>query len=1292
MNHTRARQARLACALTFLCLPATTPAQTTYAAPYQTQDPVVTIVPSQTIGVNRPQFDNTQQQRIFDNLVATYSLRGANGSSGHVVSLVNTLLGQIRATVDGPTAASKVQATVDNLINAGGCEPGPALLIHTAVWHVGPAGLGTGDTPRTFSLAHSEWHGFQWKKRYANLWGPCEFVASQRSDGSPSFLSATSVYFLAVNAFDSPLYGSRVSVDYKLSQLALLPANLGDLATALSAVTGIQLTAPSASTNQPSAPIALIDGSNGSSSVSPATIIVSLSQTVVPSAPTTARSVLPTSAAPYSISASFFLQFQPSPIVVTEGAKLAKPATVSPAGATGQQTPGGSQTDTSLYLPNYLEQLLGKATAIGLGPLPVGLNFQSDLEVALASYANPAIDSQTTDPSKEHLASLTAAVAAEKFEHYTLLAATEASQPVQTLQSLYQLPPASLIRKKQPSPQSASTPPAKQIKGNTTSSPVTQEKATQADAAEPAMPPALSPATCLASRDPNDPDVNFRQSPLNQYLCKLRSSAYLTAVTLKSPLKDAATSADQSAVRAQSDSAAAQQAAAASAVQVSQLTSQLQADQVALVKAQTAATAAQTALDEDTALDAALANSIQSAFHALPDPERPADPSLLNCSSPPPPPPSTPPPTDPEKPAATPQSSVSDACELIQKKKNLDAQLDTDKKAVDAATAALTAVQNKLPTDTASLQAATSANITAQNALSNAQQNAQAAATYSTTLQAINAPITDAETRSAQAEVLLDESEKRAQCVVTELRMIHRQTAPTSADLSACPNLQTVTTLLPRLKANLTDDKERSDAATLILNDIYNALTYTISHLREIDGDSELVYKDVTLAVAQEQSSAEAKAAPPPAPAANNTCCCCQNAPALAPAAAAAPAPPGAAPAPPAAKPAGGPAVPGAPAPTPQPPVVQAHTDPAPAGGTITGISFRQGDFPLLLVLHSPSTPFIPTARAIPHYGSPVDTRPLPARPAAQENSCVLPTEVGFQPGDNPCVQFIALTSTAGSAPSTSGGGQGGGNQAGGKNQASSPGGGNSTTSLAPSQPVDCSRQSSASSPCAFSRAFTVDEPEWWDISLGLSVPGVREKTYTISATATGATPTPPEIPYGKGPIPCPIGYTCANKHHADAMVFVEFYPFARAWEKGRRPLWTSESYVPHIAVGVPITSQSLYRPYFGLSEHASAWLEHHGLPLGFSLYGGIVWMKQLNCTQFCINNGTPPVVGPKNSPTTNLFYTRVWRPAFGIEISVSAITGKLKGAGGGGGGAGGGSKSSSGSGGGASAKQPPAS
>lgn len=1246
-------------------------------APYQSQDPTVTIIPGQIIGTPKPSFQNPQQEAVFNALLNEYSLEGVSDDSGRVERLVDTLLAQIGATV--LVSGEKRAATIPYLFGTS-CRPGPALLLHIAIWHVDPAALTDGKTPRTFALEHSEWHGYQWKPAVANLAGSCRLLASGRSDGSPSFLGSNSIYVVGLNAFDSQMYGSRVTIDYKLSQTALLPANFADVATALSALTGIQLATPASAPNPPSAPVAIDNGTDAIASNSPATLMVNVSQSVVPTWPVTVRSLVPTSVAPYSINASFFLQFQTSPLVVAQGQKLDKP------GADAQGS--GGQSDTTIYLPDHLEQLLGKENPIGLGPLPPGLFFHSDLEAALESFGDQTIEGQIGDAAREHLAALTAAVATEKFEEYALLAAQQAAQPVHTLQVLFKIPPPKLLKSPEAKKSRQNRNPGPPVTTTSSPAPMPASSAAGSSAADPCPEPEQA-----------DLDVTFGQSPLDYYLCHVQQDALKAAARFEDQVKQEQNKAESSVQTAQDKLQAALQKKQKSEAAVKEIETALKDDQTAVDADTAMVNDAQANLNKDQAAQDTLPTEISNAFSALLSTTFPSGTVApktvedLDCSAISPSAPAaslqdTDQSAEPSVPAVAPQAASQPAsvqpksaydgardtvCTLRQELPVMSQQTAADRAVVTSAGAKLTADQDKLKADENGEKEAITQRDTIIKALGDSQATAQTATKYADAVHTIYSPLSIAMADAQKSAALLATAQQAAQCIVIEMRLIRRGTEVTKEDVDKCPTVKSLEVSLAS-QGRVISESRASALASSLHEDVRSSLMLTDSRLRQIDGFVKLINRAVNESSAIEQTMAreDTKPAPPPAP---PNCCCCQPGTPQAPAGAAQARLAGAS-----AQVNTGPSVvqafahlvrandsqepapmrvalgglgdgaeaaqvPGGPAPLGANPV-PAHPDPKPVRGAITGVSFRAGDFPLLLVLHSPTPPYIPDALPI------GQTAPAPPRPVGYENACTLPTERGYDVNDIPCVEFISLTSSSGSSPSGGGGGGPKGQGAGpaaagaGTGAGNTPGGPNASSALSPSQPVDCSRQSSASGVCSYSRLFTVDEPEWWDISLGLAIPGVKEKISNPPASPPASGTTPPISLI----TPCPAGYTCSNKHHADPYIFVDFYPFARAWAPRRRALFTNISYAPHVAVGVPLTSQSLYRPFFGLSEHVTGWVERRGLfPIGVSIYGGTTWMKENICDAACIA-----------MPTTPLPYQRVWRPSFGAEVSITAIASKL--------------------------------
>jgi hypothetical protein len=166
--------------------------------------------------------------------------------------------------------------------------------------------------------------------------------------------------------------------------------------------------------------------------------------------------------------------------------------------------------------------------------------------------------------------------------------------------------------------------------------------------------------------------------------------------------------------------------------------------------------------------------------------------------------------------------------------------------------------------------------------------------------------------------------------------------------------------------------------------------------------------------------------------------------------------------------------------------------------------------------------------------------------------------------------------------------------------------------------------------PCTTTRTFTSVDREWWDVSIGIAIPGVRESKFSIANNQLSQSTTT----------------------HTDLYGMLDLYPFAK---------WAAkDDWAPHFNLGVPITSKSLYRPYFGLAESVGGLLtritgsqKQFALPLDMNVFGGMVWMK----TQTVTGNPTTASALTADSHTT-----RVWKPAFGVEVPVSSIASKIKG------------------------------
>jgi hypothetical protein len=97
---------------------------------------------------------------------------------------------------------------------------------------------------------------------------------------------------------------------------------------------------------------------------------------------------------------------------------------------------------------------------------------------------------------------------------------------------------------------------------------------------------------------------------------------------------------------------------------------------------------------------------------------------------------------------------------------------------------------------------------------------------------------------------------------------------------------------------------------------------------------------------------------------------------------------------------------------------------------------------------------------------------------------------------------------------------------------------------------------------------------------------------------------------------------------------------------------FTKASGFPHLNVGLPVSGQTLYRPYFGVSENVTSWgLEKWGFPLTMNLFGGVVYMKTFDV------EGAPTT---SSQLASSLKGTRVVKPLFGVEVPVLSLVSKI--------------------------------
>jgi hypothetical protein len=171
---------------------------------------------------------------------------------------------------------------------------------------------------------------------------------------------------------------------------------------------------------------------------------------------------------------------------------------------------------------------------------------------------------------------------------------------------------------------------------------------------------------------------------------------------------------------------------------------------------------------------------------------------------------------------------------------------------------------------------------------------------------------------------------------------------------------------------------------------------------------------------------------------------------------------------------------------------------------------------------------------------------------------------------------------------------------------------------------VDCTAVKDDKSPCSFKRSFRSEDKEYWDIGLSVPIPGVKETKYTLSNGAAKSSVTT----------------------HTDVYAFLDLYPLANWFDK--------RSAAPHFDVGLPVTGQTFYRPFFGAAENLTSWtgLRRQGFPLEISVFAGVVYMRIQVPTQ-ATSGGTT---------TTVISSTRTVKPLFGLELSVTDLASKLGG------------------------------
>ncbi len=221
------------------------------------------------------------------------------------------------------------------------------------------------------------------------------------------------------------------------------------------------------------------------------------------------------------------------------------------------------------------------------------------------------------------------------------------------------------------------------------------------------------------------------------------------------------------------------------------------------------------------------------------------------------------------------------------------------------------------------------------------------------------------------------------------------------------------------------------------------------------------------------------------------------------------------------------------------------------------------------------------------------------------------------------------------------------GNQPGGQNQAGNQGapagqGGPSDQDVSDSQGESSSPGAPAANdpkpqgsqntpaPCSLSKTVTHFDPEFWDVSVGMAIPGPIETTYKSSSSSSNSGSTT---------------VTASKVTHTDAYAFFDIY----LGEFSSRTAPANLSLVPHINAGIPITSQTLHRPYVGLAENLGFLTKYAKLNIPLSAFAGPVFMKQ-------------QIELPG---TTTLKWDRATKMIYGVELPISSITNFLKSSGG---------------------------
>ncbi len=183
------------------------------------------------------------------------------------------------------------------------------------------------------------------------------------------------------------------------------------------------------------------------------------------------------------------------------------------------------------------------------------------------------------------------------------------------------------------------------------------------------------------------------------------------------------------------------------------------------------------------------------------------------------------------------------------------------------------------------------------------------------------------------------------------------------------------------------------------------------------------------------------------------------------------------------------------------------------------------------------------------------------------------------------------------------------------------PQGSGGASASAPAKTADCSPLTD-NGKCYFSRTFTVDSRQYWNVGINIVVRGPRENKYALSSSNV---------------------VTQTHTLHAPLVASFDLSPWAYKLPMDKYPF---------IQVGVPLSGAAFHMPYFGLAQplsFTSKWL-------AVSAYGGVVLMKQ----------SFPKTIKVGQTTTTAAFNSDLetdWpvKAVYGIEVPVSSIVGKVK-------------------------------